>query len=461
LLINDPSKRILITSATATNAQKFLYEIESVFEGNEVFRWLFDDLIPDFNAVRWNVTEMEVKRSQTFSEASIEALGVGGAAVGRHFDEQIKDDWVNEDHIQYPEQMQKLILAHKNSFPLFVSPARGIDTIVGTRWSHSDYIQHILDNSSQERLGASNRFAYYCTVRAAIENGKPIFPVNGRGEDEFTMDHLNAILEDQGPYVFSCQYLNSPTHEDSRSFLPEWNRFYDTPPLNLRTFTAIDPATERGESMSAIATIGVDWNKQIYVLEYTKANLGTDELIEEIIRHQITWKSRVGMEMIAFQKVLMNPLREGMRRYGVTFGVQELKPLRGQRKEFRIAGTLQPRFANGSVWMKRDMRELIKDLSWFPATTQLDLLDALSYAVQMASPPDRIQQAVVDPFNIDVILMELERKHGKRDGEPWIWNKSGRQEVDMDSLEAMIVRPPVSKSPEEAKKLTDEWRRNN
>jgi predicted phage terminase large subunit-like protein len=435
-----------------------LYEIESIFEGNEIFRWLFDELIPDLNQVRWNASEMEVRRPVTFSEASIEALGVGGAAVSRHFDEQIKDDWVNEDHIQYPEQMQKLILFHRNSFPLFVSPARGVDTIVGTRWSHSDYIQHILDNSSQKKLGASNPFAYYCTVRSAIENGKPIFPMNGLGEDEFTLEQLNAILEDQGPYVFSCQYLNNPTHEDSKSFLPEWTRYYDIPPRSLRTFTAVDPATERGESMSAIATIGTTWDKQIYILEYTKANLGTDELIEEIIRHQMTYDSKVGMETIAFQKVLMQPLRDGMKKYGMSFAVQELKPLRGQRKEFRIAGTLQPKFANGSVFIRRNMQELEKDLSWFPATTQLDLLDALSYAVQMATFPDRDERKYRDPFNIDVILEELERKNGKKTGEPWIWNKSG---VNMDAVMSSLILPPVSRSPEAAKRLVDEWRKSN
>ena len=400
---------------------------------------------------------MEVRRPVTFSEASIEALGVGGAAVSRHFDEQIKDDWVNEDHIQYPEQMQKLILFHKNSYPLFVSPARGFDTIVGTRWSHSDYIQHVLDNSSQAKLGASNPFAYYCTVRAAIEDGKPIFPVNGLGEDEFTLEQLSAILEDQGPYVFSCQYLNNPTHEDSKSFLPEWIRYYDLPPKGLRTFTAVDPATERGESMSAIATIGVSWNRQIYVLEYTKANLGTDELMEEIIRHQMTYDSIVGLEMVAFQKVLMHPLRDVMRKYGVSFGVRELKPLRGQRKQFRIAGTLQPKFASGSVFLRRGMRELEKDLSWFPATTQLDLLDALSYAVQMATFPDRDEQKYRDPFNIDVILEELEWKSKGKTKEPWIWNKSG---VDVDAVMSSLVLPPVSRGAGEARKLIDEWKKS-
>lgn len=459
-LINDPLTRILITSATATNAQKFIIELESVFEQNEIFRWLFDELIPDFNQVRWNASEMEIKRSRTFTEASVEALGVGGTAVSRHFDEQIKDDWVNEDHIQYPEQMEKLIEFYKHSISLFVSPARGYDTIVGTRWSHSDLIQHILDTGTVEKLGPQNPFAYETMVRAAIEDGQPIFPINGLGEAEFTQEHLDAILEAQGPYVFSCQYLNQPTHEDARSFQPGWFRFYDAAPNGLRAFTAIDPATGRGDSFSAIATVGAHSDGSLYVLETTKANLGVDELIEEIIRHHVRWKSRVGMEAIAFQKVLMLPIREAMRRYGVSFNVKELHPPTSQKKEFRVAGILQPAFASGKIFMQRGMKELERELSWFPALAHYDLLDALAYAVQMATYPSKDDPARRDPFSVDVILEELEAKSLRHDGEIFIWNRPlVKRSSEFESYEAMLERltkPPFSLTPDRARAIIGE-----
>lgn len=460
LLVNDPLTRILITSATATNAQKFIIELESVFEQNEVFRWLFDELIPDFSMVRWNASDMEIRRPKTFTEASVEALGVGGTAVSRHFDEQIKDDWVNEDHIQYPEQMEKLIDFYKHSISLFVSPARGYDTVIGTRWSHSDLIQHILDTGTVERLGDHNPFAYETMVRSAIEDGEPIFPINGLGEPEFTKEHLEAILEAQGPYVFSCQYLNQPTHEDSRSFQPGWFRYYDTEPQGLRCFTAIDPATGRGDSFSAVATIGAHHDGTLFVLDVTKANLGVDELIEEIIRHQMRWKSRVGMETIAFQKVLMLPLREAMRRYGISFNVKELHPPTSQKKEFRVAGVLQPAFAAGKIFMQRGMKELERELAWFPALAHYDLLDALAYAVQMATYPDKNEVARRDPFSVDVILEELEARSRRHDGEIFIWNKKPIfASAELESFEAMLARltkPPFSMSEERARKLLGE-----
>ena len=454
MLVNNPSARILITSATATNASKFLYEIEDIFTSNALFRWLFDDLIPDFRNVRWNNQEMEIRRPRAFSEASIEAMGVGSAAVSRHFDEQIKDDWVNEDHILYPEQMQKLISYHKHSYSLFVSPARGIDTVIGTRWAHSDLIQHILDNSSQDKLGQANPFAYYCTVRAAIEQGVPIFPINGQGEEEFTESHLKAILADQGPYVFNCQYLNNPTHEDARGFLPAWNRFYNVPPVGLKMFTAIDPATGRGQSRSAVVTIGAHTDRTLWVVEYSCGNYSTDELIEQIIRHWMQYKGTVGMETVVFQKVLMHPLREAMRRYDISFGVRDLRPIGNQKKEFRISGILQPKFANGSIFVRADMEELLKDLAWFPATDKLDLLDALTYAVQMATYPEKEEERVLNPLSYESLMMELEAKAAGPANDLWTWNKSPlAQEV-----EALLKQAPLSLPSDQAKEIAAQVR---
>jgi len=407
---------------------------------------------------------MEITRPRRFSEASIEALGHGGAAVSRHFDEQIKDDWVNEDHILYPEQMAKLIDVHRHSVSLFVSPARGYDTVIGTRWSHSDLIQHIIDNSSKEKLGASNPFAYEVTLRSAIENGKPIFPINGLGEDEFTQEHLDAILEDQGPYIFSCQYLNQPVHEDAHSFLPEWNRFYTTAPPGLQCYTAIDPATARGDSSSAIVTIGAHMDRTLFVLETTKGNFSVDELVEEIIRHRMRYKGRVGMETVAFQKVLMHPIREAMRRYGISFSVENLHPIGNAKKEFRVAGILQPLFANGSILLREDMKDLIKELAWFPALKNYDTLDALSYAAQMARFPSMgAAQEVRDPFNIDVILKELEEKASFAGvKEPWMWNRADDhnpnwlQQIDQDRIMRKMIAPPLNKSEGEAWKIIRE-----
>lgn len=426
-----------------------------MWEKNELFRWLFDELIPDFNKVRWNASEMEIERKRTFTESSVEALGIASTAVSRHFDEQIKDDWVNEDHVLYPEQMGKLIDFHKHSISLFVSPARGYDTIVGTRWSHNDLIQHILDTSTMAKLGSHNPFGYEVVVRAAIENGEPIFPISGLGEPEFTREHLDAILETQGPYVFSCQYLNDPVHENARSFQKNWNRYYETTPDGLRCYTTVDPATERGDCFSAICTIGMHHTGAIYVLEYTKANLGTDELVEEIIRHHLLYKSRVGMETVVFQKVLLHPLREAMRRYGIAFGVKDLHPIGNQRKEFRIAGILQPAFASGKIFLRSDMAELERELSWFPAISNYDLLDALSYAVQMATKPDFEAKRTQSPLDVDVIMEELERKgRGQSDG-VFIWNRQ-QEDSDLGALEHMLkvlMKPPFEKTEAEARRL--------
>ena len=390
----DPNIRIFVTSATSTNASKFLREIMSHVEQNHLFRWLFPELIPDVNKVKWTETAMEVNRERHFPEATIEAMGAGAAAVSRHYNLKIFDDLVNEDHILEHEQMAKLVDWYKRSISLGVDPQVDEDVVIGNRWAFDDVISFVKDKQP-----------YFVTYsRAAIEDGVPIWP------ERFSQDALDKILELQGAKIFSCQYMNSPVHEDARSFDPSWfRRFTDLPTKPMRFFTAVDPAiaVKHGD-FSGIVTIGMASDRELYVVDARRGRFGVDELIDNIFDIQRTWNSQVGLETVMFQKALMWPLREAMRRHDRTFRVIELRPSSKITKEARISA-LHEYFANGSLWLRQGLDDLERELKEFPAGSHDDLADALAYAVQMAKPADETTKQVNDnPFSVDAIIRELE-----------------------------------------------------
>jgi len=162
------------------------------------------------------------------------------------------------------------------------------------------------------------------------------------------------------------------------------------------------------------------------------------------------------METIAFQKVLMLPLREAMRRYEISFMVKELHPVSSQKKEFRVAGILQPAFASGKIFMQRGMADLERELAWFPALAHYDLLDALAYSVQMATYPQKEEILKHDPFSVDAILAELEARSMKPADDVFIWNKSPKLSAETESHAAMLAKlqkPPFNMNEEKARKL--------
>jgi predicted phage terminase large subunit-like protein len=402
----DPNIRILIANATSSNAENFLNSIGATIKQSTLYHWLFPECTPDFGSVRWNSHALEFRRSMSWPEATIECIGVGGTAVSRHYDIIIKDDLVNEDHIATSEQMAKVVEWHKYAESLFINPGEGEDLVVGTRWAFNDIISYVLEHGDD----------YTKMVRSVIQDGRPLWP------QRFTEETINKIKYRQGPKIFSCQYMNDPIHDDAKAFDKDWFRwFLETPRVKLSIYTACDPAISTGRGdFSGLVTVGIDPDYNIYVLEAKHGRWGVDELVEQIFQTYFTWKpDKFGIETVMFQKALLWPIREGMRRHGTHFFIEQLKPSTRITKEARIA-SLHPYFANGSIWMKKDQEVLIRELSEFPVGSNDDVVDALAYAVQMAQAPSRGERTHTNPFQLEEIMRELRQKQTNRTGQA-IW----------------------------------------
>lgn len=402
--LHNPDIRILIANATATNASHFLRTIMGHFDSNKIFRWLFPEVLPEKGKTKWTSDELEIKRTKIWPEATFESIGVGGKATSRHYDLIIEDDLVAAEHLESSEQMMKIIDWHRYSISLSVSPKSLHKLVVGTRWAFNDLISHILDVETQYKL-----FRRGATVDKTLsDDAQPVWP------ERFSLETLRNIQKTQGNKIFATQYMNHPTFEDPNAFDLSIIRKFDTLPEhgNFVYYTAIDPAiSEKGGDFSAIVTVGKDHLNNIFCVEAKKGRWGVDKLIEEIMETFILWQSRrVGLETVMFQKVLMWPLREAMRRYNVVLPIEELRPSSKIVKNGRIA-TLRDYFATGTLWIRSNMKDVFRELEEFPVGSHDDVIDALAYAVHMTRPiasPTSVEKK--NPFMISEIMKELKNK---------------------------------------------------
>ena len=204
----NPNMRILITSATGPTAESFLAEIKHHFENNKRFRTLFPDRLPGKNDT-WNQDAIQIGgRTVAAGVNTIEARGIDGNIVGRHYDYVKADDLVTKDNVTTADQRRKLIESFK-ALESVMEPYATWD-IIGTRWHFYELYQWLIDtNEEAEKMGLELPYEIY--IRRAIEEGKPIFPA------KYSHERLMQIKATQQD-LYAKLYDNDPLPEEDREF---------------------------------------------------------------------------------------------------------------------------------------------------------------------------------------------------------------------------------------------------
>lgn len=425
-LIQDPNDTILIANATITNAQKFMRVIKHHIESNEMLRWLFPELIPRPQD-KWTEFEICVPRTNDVKESSIEVIGVGGTAVGRHFRCIIKDDLVNEDHLLSREQMQKVVDWHKYSASLLVHPAKDREHVQGTRWAFYDVYSHIIDNEPS--------FQVY--KRGCVnQDGSPVFP------EEFDLQTLADLRARQGTFIFSAQYENEPQDPERQVIARDWIQYMEnlSPPPNferMNRFILVDPAvsTLRHGDYTGICVCFVDSRYDVYVELAERVRMSPDNMINRVMDLvQLYNPLAVGIEMVSFGKALKPMFERAQADRKKWFYIQELMPNTHVTKEMRIRSSLQPLFSQRKVYLKKTQVELIDELLKFPLGDHDDVIDALAYLPHVWMPGSKEVEAVKkpedDPFNMAYVLNRLQHDNELEWKRPYrVWTPTIRRQI--------------------------------
>lgn len=398
----NPNIRILLGNETATNASHFLRRIEAVFERNALFQWLFPEVIPDFSKVKkWSETEMLVPRTIDYPESTVEAIGVGGAVVSRHFKLIKLDDLVGKEASESAEVMQKTIDWYIYCESILENPKEDEMQLYGTRWSYLDVYSWALEH--EENLDTY--------IRSGIENGQAIWP------ERFDIGVYDSLRRKYGSFKFSCQYMNDPVNLEDASFDEKWLRYYKTdgeviqtetariPIQGLRRFMRVDPAISEksGTARSAIVVDGVHTDGRIFLLETWAKRCQPFEMIERIFELQDRYDCEsVGIESVAYQRILKPVIEAEAERRGRWINVIELRPDTKERKENRIRG-VQPYLERGLIWVQKNMVDFLEEYKTFPVGKTVDVLDAWAYGPhQWSAPLDEVDE-FEEQYRIEVM----------------------------------------------------------
>lgn len=414
--------RWLICSEVIKNAVKLGIRISGHYENNQVFRHIFNDVIPDTGGI-WNNESLHHKRSAEgagHGEGTYDFIGVGGALQSRHYDGIIEDDLVGKEAIESEIEMQKTIDYHKLLVGAFDSPAdsSGRDNdelVVANRWAWNDLNSWIRQNELYFNFTTHSALGGCCKLHPY---GTPIFP------EAFSIEKLEKWKKRLGTYYFSCQFLNMPinpaelklnkkdlryfefvkcnednaviTHKKNRiairHHVHEGDTIKDVMPRTLRRVMIVDPnhAEQKGRCRHAITVTGVmDDPRRIYLLDVWAKACSIEQFINAIFIMCKQWKlDEVYLETIAAQRYLLYHLRyrqsvtdpAGDEAYIRNITFKELKtPRTANAKQLRI-DSLIPIIERHELWVNTyGQDEFMEEVETYPNGPLRDVLDTLGY----------------------------------------------------------------------------------
>jgi predicted phage terminase large subunit-like protein len=233
-------------------------------------------------------------------------------------------------------------------------------------------------------------------VRAAIEDGEPIWP------ERFSLETLALKRLQQGEYKFSCLMMNNPRNVDLQDLniqdanFWEWSsderevvlyrdgvelRRWRLDQLDVTTCVDLAPAEKAQSDRNAVVTVGVSPLNEAIVLDAWGQRCTPLALIEKLLEVKLRYSPRAfGIEDVAYQKALKYFVKQEAERRGIYLNIVPIKAI--GKKEIRIRG-LQPIMATGRMYIRANQHLLRNEMSDFPLGEHDDVLDALSMHLQL------------------------------------------------------------------------------
>lgn len=405
-VLRNPDIRIMIGSKTQTQASAFLKEIRTHFEQNVNLIRIFGDWKKSRDNV-WNDKEFTVNRRTVIKkEATVSALGASGAVVSKHFDIIIGDDLVGFENARTEAQRKVLKEWFYSSLYPTLEPDGEIH-ILGTRYSPMDLYEDLIKSKN-----------YKVNVQQAItvKDGQEY----SLWESKFSLEKLRSIREEAGLIIFNMQYQNNTELAKGKIFkykyfkhFEEYDIDYDLNRVRVkvldsqgvpywipvRIYMGADLAISEDETSNndyfVLTVIGVDKNKNVYVLDYLKERLTFNAQLNAILdygKNKFPMVERIGVETVQYQKSLAQEIRRLSLLPVINITTSKDKVTRAMRRSAL--------FENGKVWFRIGMDDLEECLLLFPEVDHDDLFDGLDFALTVADQGNSVRVLNREDFNI-------------------------------------------------------------
>lgn len=381
-----PEVRVLIAHEGQEHAARFLTSITSHFRTNPLLMALFPECIPG-KAQRINKTELELPRKSYWAEPTIDVMGVGTRAQGRHYDFLKLDDIYGAEARDSDAVHRATLLWIDNIQSFLLTPSTDHIDFIGTRYRHDDVYKHVMDVYDEQLVKYIRPIVEYDPKQ---DKKVSIFP------EQFPESTLKILQKN--PIVFNAQYLNDPL-AGAAEFDRAWERYYkrikwDTPDrrlsyegtdgvvrthswLELDRLIIVDPATVGN---SGIVVTGTDssTNPKSFILESIQKRLQPPDLVSLIFQLVRKWQPRgVVIEEVLFSQLFRHWIQREQSVRNEYFRIIPAKT-KQRSKEDRVRG-LATWFANGQIILHEGDEELIRQFRQFPGINEYHMLDALAY----------------------------------------------------------------------------------
>lgn len=403
LVGQDPDTPIIVSSYSGELATDHGRETRNVIDGQAYQNVFKTRLAEDSKAKgKWNTASPDGKGGYKPRKGSYFAVGVGGSITGRGARFFIIDDPFKDRK----EADSEVIREERWKWYRAVARTRltpdGRMIIMHTRWHQDDIIGRLTEREETKEPWVDyfdwlkGKRAKWVRLRLpAIATTDEEYRRDGEAlwPEQYPLEELEDIKTTLGPYEFSALYQQSPNNDETREFKTEWYKRIDDEAvsfMNCRRFLTIDTAMSKKAEADFTGFCDNRINKEnFWHIKAWHRKLSPEELVDTIFTlHQANRYEKIGIEKTSYTDGLKPYLDSEQRKRGIFLPIVEL----GHKqisKEIRIRGLI-PLYASGTIFhINGWCKDLEAEQGSFPVGIHDDVLDAVSYQLQLQPTPPR------------------------------------------------------------------------
>lgn len=427
MITRHPEITILYVSATAELAITQLYAIKNIL-GSTIYQRYYPEYVNPQEGKREKWSSMKIvidhpKRSQEGTrDATVATAGLTTNTTGWHADVVVSDDLVVPENA-YTEDGRDSVSRKASQFTS-IRNAGGFTMACGTRYHPSDiyavWKDQVYDVYNDDGIKVDQEPVWSIQEYKVEEDNIFIWPRAVRSDGKaygFDLQVLARIRAEYSDRVqFYSQYYNDPNDPSSERISQDKFQYYDVRKMRkegskwfyngrkLNVYAAVDFAfsLSKKADYTAIVVIGIDCDSNVYVLDIDRFKSDkTLEYFQHVKALHSKWVfNKLRAEVTVAQKVIVNAIKDYVRKDGLRLSVDEFRPSRAEgTKEERIAAALEHKYDNLEMWHQEGgwtpvlEEELVKAR---PAHD--DCKDALASAVEIATPPAKNMKEGIKDF---------------------------------------------------------------
>lgn len=427
VITRQPDVTMLYVSATAELAQTQLYAVQNIL-GSSLYQRYFPEYInpQEGKRERWSSVKLSIdhpkRKKEAIRDATIATAGLTTNTTGWHADVVVADDLVVPENA-YTEDGRESVSKKASQFTS-IRNAGGFTMACGTRyhpvdiydvWKNQVYDVYDDDGVKVAQQAVWDVKEYVVEIDNIFTWPRAIRP-DGKafGFDLQTLARIRAEYSDR--IQFYAQYYNDPNDPGSDRISREKFQYYNPRFLvkegskwfyngkKLNVYAAVDFAfsLSKAADYTAIVVVGLDCDGNYYILDIDRFK--TDKTIEyfkHISALHSKWRfQKLRAEVSVAQKVIVNSVKDYVRRDGLRLSVDEFRPSRAEgTKEERIAAALEHLYDNLQVWhAEGGWTAVLEEELVLARPAHDDVKDALASAVEIAVQPAKSASSKVKDF---------------------------------------------------------------